>query len=125
INLPLYTHLMRDLWHETIILAHNVVIIPILLIVLQAGIDWHVILVIPGFLLLVLNLIWISLVLAVLCTRYRDVTQIVQNVMQVLFYLTPIIWNAHLMPDRVSKVILQVNPFFHMLEVMREPILGN
>jgi lipopolysaccharide transport system permease protein len=124
INLPLYTHLMRDLWHETIILAHNIVIIPILLIVLQASIDWHVILVIPGFTLLVLNLVWISLVLAVLCTRYRDVTQIVQNVLQVLFYLTPIIWNAHLMPDRVNRLILEINPFFHMLEVIREPILG-
>lgn len=124
INLPLYTHLMRDLWNETIILAHNVIIIPVLMLIFQAGIGLSIFLIIPGFLLLLLNLMWMSLILAVLCTRYRDVTQIVQNVLQVLFYLTPVIWNADLMPDRVSPLVLDINPFYHLLELVRAPIEG-
>lgn len=124
INLPLYTHLMRDTWNEMIILAHNIVIIPVLLLAFQVPIGWSILLVIPGFILLMANLVWMSLTLAVLCTRFRDVTQIVQNVLQVLFYLTPIIWNASLMPERVPRWILEINPFFHMLEVVRAPIEG-
>ncbi len=124
INLPLYTHLMRDIWNETIILAHNVIIIPALLVLFWLPINWHVLLLIPAFLLLMANLLWMSLTLAVLCTRFRDVTQIVQNVLQVLFYLTPIIWNANLMPDRVPRWLLELNPFFHMLEIIRAPIQG-
>lgn len=124
INLPLYTHLMRDLWNETIILGHNVIIIPALMLIFQTGIGLSIFLIVPGFLLLLLNLMWMSLVLAVLCTRYRDVTQIVQNVLQVLFYLTPVIWNADLMPDRVSPLVLEINPFYHLLELVRAPIEG-
>lgn len=124
INLPLYTHLMRDMWNETIILGHNIVIIPILFIVFWTLPGWSLLLLIPGFVLLMVNLVWMSLTLAVLCTRFRDVTQIVQNVLQVLFYLTPIIWNASLMPDRVPRWLLEINPFFHMLEVVRAPIEG-
>lgn len=125
INLPLYTHLMRGMWNDTIILAHNVVIIPALLIFFRLPVNWTVLLIVPGFLLLIANLSWMCLMLAVLCTRFRDVNQIVQNVLQVLFYLTPIIWNAKLMPDRLPRWILEINPFFHMLEVIRAPIEGD
>lgn len=124
INLPLYTHLMRDMWNEIIILCHNIVIVPVLLVVFRIGVSWPVLLVIPGALLLIANLGWMCLILSVVCTRFRDVNQIVQNSLQVLFYLTPIIWNANLMPDRVPRWLLQVNPFFHMLEVIRAPIEG-
>lgn len=124
INLPLYTHLMRATWNEIIILAHNIVIIPLVLIAFQHPVNWSIFLLIPGFILLIANLLWMSLILSVLCTRFRDVTQIIQNILQILFYLTPIIWNASLMPDRVPRWILEVNPFFHMLEVIRAPIEG-
>lgn len=125
INLPLYTHLMRSTWNDAIILAHNIVIIPLLLIAFQHPVGWPILLIAPGFLLLMANLLWMSLTLSVLCTRFRDVTQIVQNVLQILFYLTPIIWNTDLMPNRVPKWLLEANPFFHMLEVIRAPIEGN
>lgn len=124
VNLPLYSHLMRDLWNETVILGHNIVIIPILMLIFKIGVGPVILLILPGFALLLLNLVWMNLVLAVVCTRYRDVTQIVQNVMQVMFYLTPIIWSADLMPDRVSPLVLQVNPFYHLLELVRAPIEG-
>lgn len=125
INLPLYTHLLRSTWNDAIILAHNIVIIPVVLIIFQHPVGWQIFLIIPGFLLLMANLLWMSLTLSVLCTRYLDVTQIVQNILQILFYLTPIIWNSDLMPERVPKWILEINPFFHMLEVIRAPIEGN
>lgn len=124
INLPLYTHLMRATWNEIIILAHNIVIIPLILIAFQHPVNWSLLLLIPGSILLIVNLLWMSLILSVLCTRFRDVTQIIQNILQILFYLTPIIWNASLMPDRVPRWILEVNPFFHMLEAIRAPIEG-
>ena len=65
------------------------------------------------------------LILAVICARYRDMTQIVQNAMQVLFYLTPIIWSVALLPDRVGVAWLQINPFYHLINVVRAPLLGH
>ena len=78
-----------------------------------------------GLGLLVINLVWMMLILAVICTRFRDFTQIVQNSMQVLFYVTPIIWNKNMLPEKFGTELLDYNPFYHLLNIVREPLLGN
>ncbi|MBN8900604.1 MAG: ABC transporter permease, partial [Rhodospirillales bacterium] len=92
VRMPLFIHIMRVLWRNAIILAHNLVILPLVLLAMGRNPGLHVLLVLPGFLLVVLNVGWIMLVLAVVCTRFRDMTQVAQNFMQVLFYATPIVW---------------------------------
>jgi ABC-type polysaccharide/polyol phosphate export permease len=72
-----------------------------------------------------LNLLWVMVVLAVLCTRYRDLTQIVQNIMQVGMYVTPIMWMANNLPGGArSRLMLDLNPFYHLISIVREPLLG-
>jgi lipopolysaccharide transport system permease protein len=51
--------------------------------------------------------------------------QIVGSVLQVFFYLTPIMWMPSLLPDRASLFLLDLNPFYHLLEIVRAPLLGN
>ena len=78
-----------------------------------------------GLGLLVTNLVWMMLILSVICTRFRDFTQIVQNAIQVLFYVTPIIWNKDLLTGRIGTELLDFNPFYHLLSIVRDPLLGN
>jgi lipopolysaccharide transport system permease protein len=61
-------------------------------------------------------------VLGPLCLRFRDVAQVIVNLMQILFFVTPIIWN----PDqhRVPEVFVQYNPLYYLVEIFREPLLG-
>jgi ABC-type polysaccharide/polyol phosphate export permease len=82
------------------------------------GVFWFV----PGLLLVTLNLLWIALLLAILCTRFRDVSLIVQSVVQMLFFVTPIFWSPSLMPSRT--ILVHGNPFYHMLELLRDPLIG-
>lgn len=124
VRMPLSTHIGLILYRNVIILGHNLIIIPIVFLVFFRPVGFEALLVLPGFTLLVLNLGWMMLTLAVVCARYRDMTQIVQNVMQVLFYLTPIIWSVALLPDRVSMTWLNMNPFYHLITVVRAPLLG-
>jgi lipopolysaccharide transport system permease protein len=77
-----------------------------------------------GFGLLVINLIWMMFILAVIGTRFRDFAQITGNAMQVLFYATPIIWSVEMLPGKLSKDLLNINPFYHLLSIVREPLLG-
>jgi lipopolysaccharide transport system permease protein len=79
---------------------------------------------IVGLILLMLNLSWMALLLGVICTRYRDVPQIIVNLLQVVFYLTPIIWMPQLLPKRAGILLLNSNPFFHLIEIVRAPLLG-
>jgi ABC-type polysaccharide/polyol phosphate export permease len=123
--LPFFTYILRTWWRNTIILAHNMVIFPIVLLIFGKFVSFNALLAIPGFALVSLNLLWVMIVLAVLCTRYRDLTQIVQNIMQVGMYVTPIMWMADLLPGGArSRLMLELNPFYHLISIVRDPLLG-
>ena len=48
----------------------------------------------------------------------------VTSVLQVIFYLTPVMWMPSLLPKRAGTFLLDLNPFYHMLEIARAPLLG-
>jgi ABC-type polysaccharide/polyol phosphate export permease len=124
IRMPLFTHVARTLWRNLAISGHNVLILPIVFLAFLKPVGWLALLAIPGLLLLILNLTWMMLIVAVISTRFRDATQIIQNFLQVVFYLTPIIWNPALIPERAGTMVLDFNPFYHLLQVVRAPLLG-
>ena len=76
----------------------------------------------PGFVLFIINLSWIALAVGILSTRYRDIPQVILNLVQVVFFVTPVFWSVSSLPSRPSFVVL--NPFYHMLEIVRAPLLG-
>lgn len=121
---PLIVHVLRPIWRNVIILAHNFAIFPIVLFVMDRPVTETIWLALPGFLLLLLNLTWLSTALGVVCARYRDIPQIIASLMQVVFYLTPIMWLPNLLPERAGMYMLTFNPFFHLIEIVRAPLLG-
>ena len=125
VRMPLATLVAISLYRNVLILAHNALIIPLVFLIFWRPLGWDALLVLPGLLLLIINLSWMSLVLAVVCARFRDVTEIVNNVLQVLFYVTPIIWTVELIRDRINFIWLQLNPFYHLLEIVRAPLMGD
>ncbi|NUU35668.1 ABC transporter permease [Pseudomonas sp. C2B4] len=122
--IPLFVHVLRTLWRNIIILGHNIVIFPLVLLAVQKTIGLEALLCIPGLVLLTLNLAWICLILSVLCARYRDLAQIIASVLQIAFYLTPIMWLPSLLPQRSSSYLLDLNPFYHLMQIVRAPLLS-
>jgi lipopolysaccharide transport system permease protein len=122
--LPFFTYILRTWWRNSIILFHNIVIFPIVLLIFGKFMGLNALLVIPAFFLVSLNLLWMMVILSVVCTRYRDLTQIIQNIMQVGMYVTPIMWQPHQLPANKSILILDFNPFYHLISVIRDPLLG-
>ena len=78
----------------------------------------------PGIVLLVANLLWSALLVAVICTRFRDMPQIIANMLQVAFYLSPVIWLPEQLSSEHHRWLLNLNPFYHLLEIVRAPLLG-
>ncbi|WP_244149922.1 ABC transporter permease [Xanthomonas sacchari] len=123
--IPLFVHVMRLVWRNLIILAHNIVILPLVFVAVGKPITLVSLMSVPGLLVVVLNLAWVVLLLGVVCTRYRDLPQIIANVVQVAFYLTPIMWMPTLLPRETAAYLLDFNPLYHLLELVRAPLLGN
>ena len=124
LDIPFFTYILRCWYRNSVILLHNLVIYPIILMIFWRPIGFSAAFVIPGFVLATLNMTWIAMTLAILCTRYRDLTQIVQNIMQVMMYVTPIMWMPDHLPSKASHLMLDCNPFFHLISVVRNPLLG-
>ena len=124
VRMPLFTHVLRTLYRNAIILGHNILIYPLVLLAVGRMPTWHVLLALPGFVILSLNLLWIMLILAVLCARYRDMTQVMQNLLQVIMYLTPVMWMPQTLPEGFSRRLVELNPFYHLISVVRDPLLG-
>lgn len=122
--LPLFVHILRMIWRNVLILGHNIAIFPFVLLAVGKPMGLIAFISIPGFLLVVVNLTWIALILGVLCARYRDLPQIIVNILQVIFYLTPIMWMPSLLPQRANLYLLDLNPTYHLLEIVRSPLLG-
>lgn len=120
---PLFVHVLRLVWRNVIILAHNIVIFPLVLLAVGRPIGWLALLGIPGLVLIVLNLAWAALLLGLFCARYRDLPQIVASALQVLFYLTPIMWMPSALPSSASVYLLDFNPIYHIINLVRAPLL--
>lgn len=73
----------------------------------------------------VLNLLWLAYCISLLGARSPDFGQMLQTVLMVGMLFTPIIWEGDRYPaDSTGGIIVRLNPAFHLLEVVREPLFG-
>ncbi|GFG87082.1 galactan export ABC transporter permease subunit Wzm/RfbD [Mycolicibacter algericus] len=124
---PLSVHVYRLVWRQMILFAHNIVIyIPIALIFPKPW-SWADLSVIPALLVIALNCVWVSLCFGILATRYRDISPLLFSVVQLLFLMTPIIWNYDTLRAQGASrwmTVIEFNPLMHYLEIVRAPLLG-
>ena len=122
VPMPFSIQAYRNVCRNFIVFAHNLVIVPIGLLAFAVPLDWYVLAIIPGFVLLAINGLWISILLGLVSTRFRDVPPIVASVLQILFFMTPIIWPAEMLGR--YQAIATFNPLFAAVDVVRAPLLG-
>ncbi len=122
IRLPLSVFVYRVACRNAIVLAHNAVIYAAVLAVFRLWPGWTGLLALAGVAGVMIGLLWAVLVFGMVCARFRDVAPIVSNVMQVAFFVTPIIWR----PEDIKRdsLLVDANPFHHFIEVIRMPLLG-
>ncbi|MEM7225590.1 MAG: ABC transporter permease [Pseudomonadota bacterium] len=122
IKLPLSTFVYRIVCRNMIIFAHNSVVYIVVMIWFGIWPGVAAFQLIPSLALLLATSVWGALLLGTLCARFRDVPQIAASFLQVAFFLTPIIWTPELIGDRI--IFVEVNPFYHFVELVRAPLLG-
>ena len=125
-NLPLSVHVYRRVWCNVLIFFHNAVIFVVVAALFAIWPGWTGLLALPGLVLLCLNGIWVGLLLGIVSARFRDVPPIVASLVRILFFVTPIIWMPELMPGRAQMLalVLDFNPLFHLVSLVRAPLLG-
>lgn len=125
-KLPYTLYIHRVAARNIIIFFHNIIVmIPIYFIFYQtAKINWCSFLLIPGLLIIYLNAVIYGMILAIFGSRFRDVSQIIKNLIQVIFFITPVMWTPATLPES-KRYFVKLNPFYSFLELVRAPLLGN
>jgi ABC-type polysaccharide/polyol phosphate export permease len=122
--LPIPTPVLaaRMVSRNVMIFFHNLLVIGALIVFLGQRPSLELLAIVPGLAIMTLFGFFSAVLLGPLCLRFRDVTQVIASVLGVMFFLTPIIW----MPSqgRVSDIVVQANPLFHIMEVVRAPLMG-
>jgi len=114
----------RVAWRNFIIFLHNAIIIVFVVIYFKIYNSHTLIYLVPGLLLFVLNILWVSSLLALLSARFRDVPQIVASILQILFYVSPLLFTADLIPEKHNWIVLY-NPISYLLDLVKSPVLGS
>ncbi|HLY59029.1 MAG TPA: ABC transporter permease [Stellaceae bacterium] len=122
IKLPLSTHVFRTIFRQFVVLGHNFVIYLPIAVIFALVPNWNTLLFIPGFLLWIVNAVWMVLLLGMLSARFRDVPPLVASVIQIVFFLSPILWTPATLGTRAG--IVEFNPIYHLLELVRAPLVG-
>ena len=120
---PLTIHVLRCVVRNGIIFLHNAAAVFIVSIALGMEPGLITLLVLVTLPLFLLALHFSSLILATLGARFRDIGPVVSMLLQMLFFLTPIIWSPANIPNG-RKYWIIANPIYHLIECVRAPLLG-
>ena len=150
---PLSVYALRTVWRQTLMFAHNLIVIVVVVGVFfgslnddyalsqsgmctpdnicHPGLGWYTLSAIPAFLLLAFNGVWVTLLLGIISTRYRDIPQVINSLIQLLFYLTPIVWPIDQLKSGQrggaaswAEPIIHLNPIYHFVQILRAPLIG-
>jgi len=121
IKLPYSLYIYLVIYKNNILLIHYLfLLIPIFILYIE--LNYYALLSLAGFILVIINLIPLCLILSISCSRYADIAQLVSSTLQLSFFITPILWPPKLLGNFLY--LQNFNFFYHMIEVIRYPLLG-
>lgn len=115
--------LMRLILRNLIIFAHNLLVFIPIIFLFHTGLSLNLLLIIPGLIILSINALTWGTLLSMMTTRFRDFNQIITSLIQIAFFMTPIMWMPSLLPERLQWVVVY-NPFNQLLNLIRAPMLN-
>lgn len=122
IKTPFLIFSVQLLFRQLINFGHNLIVVLLVLVIFPPSLSYVQLLVIPGLLLLVGNLLWIIMMIGMLGSRFRDLEQLISAFMPVMFFLSPVIYRPQQLG--IKEQIVWLNPFSYMISLVRDPLQG-
>jgi lipopolysaccharide transport system permease protein len=124
ISLPIYVYVFRAFVAVGLNTLITLCAFVIVVIIYRVPISLGTLFAVPGLLLVMAASLMLITIFAHLNTRFRDVAHMASVGMQVLFYVTPVIFPADLLRRRRNlSYVIELNPMYHLIEVVRHPLL--
>jgi ABC-type polysaccharide/polyol phosphate export permease len=122
IGLPIYIYVFRFFVSITITMLISLPAYLVVAFIYSVRFKWGALWVLPGIILLSMVSFLSIAIFAHLNARFRDASHIASVGLQVMFFVTPIIWPPDILRKRAMSWIIDFNPFYHLIEVIRRPL---
>lgn len=123
VHTPRLIYILQAAWRNTVIFAHNFIIVFAVLLIFGVK-SWATLpLFVPGLVLFLLNAVWMATLTGLLAARFRDLPQIVAALLQVAFYITPILFHGGMLSGK-HRWIVEYNPLAYLIDIVRQPLVG-
>lgn len=123
LNAPRSIYLYRVLARNGIMAAHLLPIWVAVVVLFDVPVSWSTLLVVPGVALSLGTAFGVGVLAAIASARFRDVPMILSSALQVVFFVTPVMWEESLIPQP-AQWIVAINPLVPLLDLVRDPLLG-
>ena len=119
-----YTSLIaRAVTRNLVVLGYQLMAFLVVTILLgnYPTISWLV--AIPGLLVVVIVGFFLGLLISIIAARFRDFTELINNLLRLVFFATPVMWFPNLKPE--LQWIVHWNPWYYMIEWIRAPLTSS
>lgn len=123
IPLPRTVFIMRVVTKNVVNFLHNLAILPFVYIIFPQPLSYSYLLAPLGLAMIIVAGFFTTIILGVICTRFRDLPQVVTNVVQLAFFITPVMWPATALKSHFINLGI-LNPFASFLSILSEPLRG-
>ena len=122
-SLPVETYCYVVIWRNLLLLFQNLIILYIIFNLFSFSLfpnyRLFIVIAVLGFVLCNLGML-----LSIACTRFRDLSQIVDALMKLLFFMTPILWIVK-GTKLENSVLVKFNIFYYMVDLLRNAFVSN
>ena len=123
IGLPIYIYVLRSFVQISLTMLISLSAYIFVALIYRVPFSWGLGWVVPGLFLLSAASLLCILIFAHLNARFRDVGHMTGVGLQIIFYVTPVLWPPELLRSGRTGWIVDWNPFYHLLAVVRQPLL--
>ncbi|SDA91048.1 ABC transporter permease [Mesorhizobium qingshengii] len=120
---PKQIYILRAIVSSSMNFAMGLAAVAVLQIVLGTFEFTGWLLAIPGIVLLYMALLGQTTIFSYLGVAFRDLPHALAGVLQVVFYLTPIVFPISVLKSHNLEFVYLINPIYHLIDVVRHPIL--
>lgn len=124
LSIPKLSYINSLIVKNIIILLHNIIVLVPIYFYCSVNISWHALLLsLLGILLMMIFSYFVIIPIALVGLRYRDIPNIIQSVIPLFLYITPIMWKIDLIPAKYHHYMV-FNPITVFISLCRDPLIG-
>ena len=106
VPIPISVTAARVAFRNLVIFLHNAVVVIFILAAFGQGLGPMAFFALGGVLLYVLLGYFVAIALGPICARFRDIPQVATNIMQIAFFLSPVMWRPVQLPAAARQILM-------------------